>query len=78
MGFGTVTRPQPEVGIVTTRIQIHRVLLDGADVVTAEFDDGTDDGEAPGLVELLGMLEVAKATALDLATHDGCDCEEDE
>lgn len=67
-----MTKPKPNLALVT--ITIHRVFTeDGGDQVWAEFADR--DGEMPPLVEILGMLELTKDTAIRACMEDN---EEDE
>jgi hypothetical protein len=62
--------------VTVARICIERLMLsDGADVVTAQFDDGHDGGQTPRTVELLGMLGLAKEIVLAEAM---CDHDEEE
>lgn len=61
--------------LLLTRIVIERRLGDDGDSVTAEFAD--NNGDQPGLVEILGMLELTKDTAIRAAMGEaGCDCED--
>jgi len=63
--------------LLLTRITIERHLGDDGDSVTAEFVDG--QGDMPGLVEILGMLELAKDTAIRVAMGEtGCDCDDED
>lgn len=65
-------------GVTVARIQIHRLITShGDDVITAQFDDGHDEGDVPALVELLGMLELAKDTAIRAAMGE-CDHDDEE
>ena len=60
--------------LLLTRITIERHIgADGADEVTAEFEDS--NGDMPTLVEILGMLELTKDTAIRVGMHD---CGEDD
>lgn len=57
-----MTQPATD-GLLLTRIVIERhINSNGGDDVSAEFEDS--DGEMPGLVEILGMLELTKDTAV--------------
>ncbi len=68
-----------EQGVTVARIQIERLMMpDGDDIVSAQFDDGDDEGDMPALVELLGMLELAKDTAIRLAMGGDCDHDRDD
>lgn len=68
-----MTEPTTDKLLVTRVILERHIGADGYDEVTAEFTDG--NGGEPRLVEILGMLEVAKATAL---MGGDCDCDEDD
>ncbi len=58
-------------GQVVARIQIERKLMaDGSDRVDAQFDDGSDDGDTPGAVELLGMLRMTEDSVLHGGIYD--------
>jgi hypothetical protein len=58
-------------GQVVARIQIERkIMADGSDRVDAQFDDGSDDGDTPGAVELLGMLTMTANTVLTGGIYD--------
>lgn len=49
--------------ILLTRIVLERHMsADGRDHVTAEFRDG--EGDTPRLVEILGLLDLSKDTAI--------------
>jgi hypothetical protein len=55
--------------LLVTRIVIERRIgADGEDDVMAAFEDS--DGNMPGLVEILGMLELTKDTAVRAAMGD--------
>jgi len=54
-----------EGGRVVAQIQIRRWMLpDGSDTVESTFDDGSEDGETPAAVELLGMLTMTADTVM--------------
>lgn len=58
-----MTGDPAEDGLVVARITVERTLhQDGGDVVWSEATDG--DGNTLGLVETLGLLEMAKDTAI--------------
>ena len=65
-------------GLLVTRITLERrISPQGRDEYSAEFCDA--NGDTPGLVETLGMLELAKDTAIRFSMLDSdCDCEDDE
>lgn len=64
-----------EDGLLVARIVVERRLhTDGSDIVWSEAHDGDDDPLA--LVETLGLLELAKDTAIRTAMGEGPD-EED-
>ena len=67
-----MTEPATETILATRIILERRIGADGYDEVTSEFIDGA--GGKPRLVEILGMLEVAKASAL---MGDACDCDDE-
>lgn len=58
--------------LLLTRIVIERHLGNNGDEFEATFLDG--NGDSPGTIEILGMLELAKMAAMD----SGCDCDEDD
>jgi len=64
--------------LLLTRIVIERHLGDDGDSITASFEDS--QGDMPGLVEILGMLELTKDTAVQAAMGlmDDDDDEDDE
>lgn len=65
-------------GLLVTRIVVERHLnADGKPVFSADFIDA--GGGFPDLIELLGMLDLARDTAIRFAMLDSdCDCEDDE
>lgn len=68
-----MTEPATQ-SLLITRIVIERHIdADGSDSVTAEFEDS--NGDMPSLVEVLGMLELTKDSAIRASMHD---CDEDD
>jgi hypothetical protein len=67
-----VTTPDTTSMLITRVVLERRLGLDGSEQFTAQFTDG--NGDEPSLVESLGMLELAKASAL----MGDCDCDEDD
>ena len=64
---------------LVTRVVIERHLTPDGDQYSFEFTDG-NDGE-PALVEVLGMCDLAKATAIQAqgdGFSSGCDCEDED
>ena len=64
-----VTTPDTSSLLVTHMVLKHKIDTNGESEFTAEFSNAT--GGEPSIVEILGMLELAKASAL---MGDGCDC----
>jgi hypothetical protein len=59
-------------GLLVARITIERrILPDGEDQMSFDFDDG--NGETPRLIDIIGLLGVANDVALR-----GCDCDEED
>lgn len=64
-----------DAGLLVARVTVERRLYgDGRDVVWSEAHDG-DDGDLT-LVETLGLLELAKDTAIRTAMGEGRDADE--
>jgi hypothetical protein len=65
----TVSEAQDVSSLLVTRIVIEKSIdADGADQFTAEFINAA--GDEPSLIEIIGMLELAKSVAL----NGSCDC----
>lgn len=59
-------------GLLIARVTVERRLHeDGSDIVWSDAHDG--NGDALALIETLGMLEMAKDTAIRLAMGEGPD-----
>lgn len=63
--LGAALASEDDGSRAVARIRIERRMTpDGGDAVIAEFDDGSDDGDMPAAVELLGMLNMTIDTVL--------------
>jgi hypothetical protein len=60
--------------MVVSRIVVERhIMPDGSDQIWSTFDDGTDDGDVPPMVILLGMLSMARDVVLHGGLYDDRD-----